>query len=196
MTRQTLSRCAPSLTLRALTIAATICTAAPSATAADDQALHLSRVRSENPSIGAVVRDATMRSVTFRQLVDTIDGTDGLVYIEQGKCGHGVRACLLMSVKIAGPSRMLRVIIGDSRPNCRMMASIGHELRHAVEVLSDPHIRSDSAIFSSYERLGRATDSSRFETEAAMHAGLDVDTECGRSEALTGPVVAQSAIAR
>lgn len=171
----------PSLSVqfRALAIAATICASASSTMAADDRAPHLARVRSENSYISDLVREATTRSTTFRHLVDAIDATDGLVYIEQGKCGHSVRACLLISVNIAGPYRILRIRVTDIRPSCRLMASIAHELRHAIEALSESSVRSNSAIYSFFQHEG-PTDSGRFETEAAMHAGLDVDAQCGR----------------
>src|SRR4249920_3018290 len=59
------------------------------------------RVRSNgDPAITTLLHDATRRSATFRRLVETINGTDGLVYIEPGTCGPGFRACLLMSVTI------------------------------------------------------------------------------------------------
>jgi hypothetical protein len=152
-------------------------------------------VRSDNPSISAVIRDGTIRSATFRQLVDTIDGSDGLVYIEQGKCGHSVRACLLMSVKIAGPYRILRVLVSNTKPDCDLMASIGHELRHAVEALGNPRVRSNPAIYSFFQQEG-PTDSGRFETQAAVHAGLDVDEQCGHAEKLLGSAAPKSATAR
>lgn len=53
----------------------------------------LARVRSEDSQIAAVIWRASERSTTLRRLIATIDRTDGLVYVENGKCGHGVRAC-------------------------------------------------------------------------------------------------------
>ena len=58
------------------------------------------------------------------------------------------------------------------------MAAIGHELRHAVEVLSDPAVTNDRAIYFFYDREG-PTGSGRFETAAAVRAGLEVWAEVG-----------------
>ena len=44
-------------------------------------------------------------TVTFRRLNEMIDATDGVVYVEQGKCEPGVQACLLMTVMVSGPKR-------------------------------------------------------------------------------------------
>ena len=101
----------------------------------------LVRVRSENPSIENLIRDATGLSTTFRGLIETIAATDGLVYVDEGTCGHSVRACLVLSVKVAGPFRLLRVLVNSrGKTDCALMASIGHELQHAIEVLRDPHV--------------------------------------------------------
>ena len=62
------------------------------------------------------------------------------------------------------------------------MASIGHELRHAIEVLSEPKIRDYRAAYLFYEREGpNGGGANRFETAAALRTGFDVSAEvCGR----------------
>ena len=146
----------------------------------------LPRVRSEDPSIAAVIASAAGRSVTFERLLVTIRGTDGLVYVEQGACGHGVRACLSLSVKVAGPFRLLRIRVDrrgvrtDRRQaECALMTSIGHELQHAIEVLSDFHVTDMHSMYSFMERQG-SISLGRFETEAAIKVGLQVEKETCR----------------
>src|ERR1700704_912154 len=75
----------------------------------------LVRVRSNDPAIAAIMREAADRSSVFRRLVQTIDATDGLVYVDEGRCGHGVSACLTLSVQVAGPHRLLRILLDPSR---------------------------------------------------------------------------------
>ena len=106
-----------------------------------------SRVRTDNPALAAVIQDGIRRSATFRGIVEAIDASDGIVFVEQGRCGHGVRACLALSVKLAGPNRLLRVVVDVRKPDWDLMGSIAHELQHAVEVLSDPSVRSNGAIY-------------------------------------------------
>src|SRR3954466_15357729 len=110
------------------------------------------RVRSTNPAIAAVLVEAETRSVTFRSLVRTIEGTDGIVYVERGRCGHGVPACLSLSVVSGGGYRLLRVLVDDAAELVSLVAVIGHELRHAIELLSEPAVRSFSAAYLYYER--------------------------------------------
>jgi len=135
-----------------------------------------SRVRTDNPALAAVIQDGIRRSATFRGIVEAIDASDGIVFVEQGRCGHGVRACLALSVKQAGPNRLLRVVVDVRKPDWDLIGSIGHELYHAVEVLSDPSVRSNGAIYLFYRRAGE-TSGDRFETPAAINAGDAVRRE-------------------
>ena len=150
--------------------------AIPSPAAADGPP-SLPRVRDNGDlSIAALIREGTERSATFRRLVETIDATDGIVYVEQGKGRNGVRAYLALTVTVAGPHRILRIIVDTRTEHAALLAAIGHELRHAVEVLSDPAVTDNSAIYHFFEREG-PTGSERFETGEAVRAGLEVFAE-------------------
>jgi hypothetical protein len=142
----------------------------------------LPRLRAESPVMSAAIDLGTGRSPALRELRVRIDLTDGIVFVKEGVCGHGVRACLHLSVSIAGPYRALFIRVDPRKlKGCVLTGAIGHELQHAIEVLSDPGVRSGVAMLLLYQRLG-PTSSGRFETEAAIQAGLDVEREtCARS---------------
>jgi hypothetical protein len=171
--------------LRPAVAAALIACIAPQVRA-DDAPAVMSRVRSDDSSIARLIGEATTASVTFRRLVETIDGSDGIVYIDKGRCGHSVRACLIMSVGIAGPHRILRVVVDAGRPRAEVIASIGHELQHVVEVLGDPGVTNHHAMFYFFERRGLRR-SNRFETVAAIEAGIAVGREIQQLRALPAP---------
>jgi hypothetical protein len=184
MTWYSSSRRLSSLGIHGAVFAAMVCSAATAAGGtAQPGGPPLARVRSNTPSIAALIQEAAERSPLFRRLIETIDATDGLVYVDEGKCGHGVSACLVLSVQVAGPYRLLRILVDPHKRkrDCDLMASIGHELRHAIEVLSEPNVRDYHAVYSFFEREG-PTDGGkgRFETPAAVRTGLDVGSEaCG-----------------
>jgi hypothetical protein len=138
------------------------------------------RVRSDNLAIAMLLREGARRSPTFEALVQSIDDTDGIVFVEAGRCGHGVRACLLLSVKMAGPSRLLRIVLDARKADWDLIGSLGHELRHAVEVLSDSTVASSGAIYFFYQRIG-ATSAGRFETLAAVKTGDTIRAEVRRA---------------
>ena len=144
------------------------------------------RVRGLSPRVVAVINEAAAQSETFRRQVDLIAATDGIVYVAEGKCGQGVRACLLANIAIAGSNRVLRIVV-DARASDRdLMASIGHELRHALEVLGDPSVRSSSEMVLRLKEMCNACGL-RFETDAAIRAGNAVREELLASAAARKP---------
>lgn len=135
-----------------------------------------SRVRSSSPAIVAAITTATEQSPTFRGLIAAIDASDGIVYLEEGRCGHGVRACLA-AVTPAGANRVLRIRVGKYPSALSLMTVIGHEVRHAIEVLSNPDIRSTEAMQQFYLRQGSRGPGGAIETQAAIAAGDTVRAE-------------------
>jgi hypothetical protein len=144
-----------------------------------------SLVRSSNSSILALIARAKEQSATFRGLVDTISTTDGIVYVEAGRCRYS-RACLT-GVSTAGVFRMLWVTIDTRRVDSELIASIGHELQHAIEILSNPDVRSTAAMYIFYSRFARRVGTGRgaWETTAAMKVGNAVRTEIQAFESQT-----------
>lgn len=141
----------------------------------------MSQVRSSNSSILALIARAREQSTTFRGLVDTINASDGMVYVEAGRCRYS-RACLT-GVSTAGMYRMLWVTIDTRRVDSELIGSIGHELQHAVEILSNPDVRDTAAMYIFYSRFARRVGTGRgaWETTAATKAGNAVREEFERS---------------
>ena len=135
-------------------------------------------VRTTSPALVALIRQATEHSATFRGLIDTIEASDGIVHVSEGKCRHGARACLPLTVTVAGPFRILFVLvrIDTRRADWDYMGSIGHELHHAIEVLSDPRITSSHDMVRLFTNEGRMVNGT-FETNAAVDTGSAVRFE-------------------
>ena len=149
-------------------------------TAATQRVARMPRVRAEDPLFSAAIGQGAERSTTFRRLLEAIDATDGLVYVTEGTCGQGVQACLHMSIELAGANRLLRILVNPRRAaGCELIASIGHELQHALEALSNPNVKTSFALFSFFYQIGR-DGSQRFETEKAKQMELAVAKEVCR----------------
>ena len=139
-------------------------------------AQNLPHVRSNNSSLAALITRATEQSTTFRGLIDAINVSDGIVYVESGRC-HYSRACLV-GVTGLGGYRILRVSVVLRHADTDLMAFIGHELQHAIEILSNPHVRNTEDMYLFYSRIGtREKGSLAFETTAAIKAGDAVKKE-------------------
>lgn len=113
------------------------------------------RVRSSHPYIVAIITEAQVRSAMFRGLIHTIEGTDGIVYVEEGDCHQPVRACLPPVVTSAGGFRFLRVLVDARQQDWDVMADIGHELQHAIEILRDSRVRSSESLVLSMLTPGK-----------------------------------------
>jgi hypothetical protein len=111
-------------------------------------------VRTDHPVLATLIREGIDRSPTFRRLVDAIQTTDGVIYIEQGRCGHGVRVCLALSITVAGPHRVLRMVVEDLHPEAEAIRAIAHELCHALEIVGQPTITTSEAIYLFYKQYG------------------------------------------
>jgi hypothetical protein len=134
-------------------------------------------VRSSNASLITLIARGSEQSATFRRLIDAIDASDGIVYVEAGRCRYS-RACLT-GVSAAGTYRMLWVTVDTRRIDSELIASIGHELQHAIEILSNPNVRNTAAMYLFYSRFARRVGTGRgaFETTAATKAGNTVREE-------------------
>ena len=144
---------------------------------AHQEGARLARVRSEVSVINTAIARGHERSPTFRRLVETIDNSDGIVHVQEGQCGMSVRACLQLWMGVAGPNRFLRIHVSPRKaPGCELVVSIGHELQHAIEVLSHPKIRDSLSMYNLFD-LNRRTQYGTFETDAAVQVGRTIDRE-------------------
>ena len=145
-----------------------------------------SRIRSDVSQFRAIVEEGCRRSLTFRRLAEFVDGSDGLVFIEPGRCSvSGVKACLLLTVHEAAGVRYLRINVSMDvhQPDDELIALIGHELQHAREVLEARWVRSTRQAVLLFYPIGRTGSIRGFETDAARHAGDSIARELSSARA-------------
>ena len=149
-----------------------------------EPAMTVARIKTEDPEIAQAIALAIEWSDTFRRQVETIEQTDGMVWILRGRC-HAMPACLLIYLEVSGPNRMLRIHVDPRQAGERLMESLGHELRHAVEVLGTS-ARTTAAMYHFFDRqAGGYRIGGWFETNEAVAAGLAVGREVARARRLT-----------
>lgn len=134
------------------------------------------RVRSANPAIVTLIATGMTNSRTFRSIIERINATDGVVYVEQGDCGNAVRGCLRAVAKSVG-IRIVLVRIRLLKSDRDVVATIGHELQHALEILNDPAVTDSAAMYRLYTREARRRLGGGFETAAAVEAEQAVHAE-------------------
>lgn len=86
----------------------------------------------------------------------------------------------------AGDFRYVRASISMDLTPDQMIATVAHELQHAVEVIEDDSVNDEQSLVALYRRIGQQSSSaspSRWETQAAQKTGFQV-----RRELVSGPV--------
>ena len=77
----------------------------------------------------------------------------------------------------------MRVVVDTRKADWDLMGSIGHELRHTIEVIAEPAVRDNSSKFFLYQQIGTLGTATARETQAAVEAGNTVRAEVRRSSA-------------
>ena len=134
-----------------------------------------SRVRGSHPSLVHLLVEGERRSATFRDVLGRLEASDVIVYVEAGGVGHGMDGGLQF-VTATSLTRYLRVTMRLDLPAAALVALLGHELRHALEVAEN----AADSFRQFYERWGTAThrgDVVTYDTEAAVTTGLRVALE-------------------
>lgn len=116
-------------------------------------------------------------SPTVAQMVSALEETDLIVVIETRPLPKLVHA--LVQVQAATPTRRyLRLSLGVPNAEGDLLALLGHELRHCLEIASLPEVRDGGSLARVYEQIGHPVKKAGyFETPAALAAGDQVARE-------------------
>ena len=135
------------------------------------------RVRPMQKRVEALLSTGMERSATFRQLVRRIEGSDVIVYVE---ARHDLRDGIGASMRFVTRSasdRFLRVQLNADHSNHTLVALLGHELQHVVEVAEHAEVQSPDDLREFYRRTGLRTGPDSFDSEEARNAGYLVRDE-------------------
>jgi hypothetical protein len=143
---------------------------------------YVPHVRVRHAALAPLLREAIEKSATTRQLVATLDASDVFVYFE---LLPGMPVSLPAGLTYAGSGgrfRYLRIALNPSNTRSRMLAMIGHELQHAVEIAAEPSVRSRRDLERYYQQIGVVSGAGHtWDTEAARYMGRLVSREVARS---------------
>lgn len=131
------------------------------------------RLRPQGPRVQSWLREARRRSPTVQRLVDRIEQSDVIVYLDVSRnLSPNVSACLTWMA--ATSSR--RIVRASFRPDLganEAIAMLAHELQHVVEVIDHPEVRSTETLLQLYTRIGHPTGDNglRWDTADAIAVG-------------------------
>ena len=137
-----------------------------------------SHVRGATPAVNAMLATGIKRSTTFAGLVRALDETDIIVYVETiNALPPGLDGRLTFLTK-AGGFRYLRVQVASHTGTHDLIAVIGHELQHAMEIAEHPNVQDSEGVAGLYKLIGlQAPGVERYDTTAARSVGRRVRAE-------------------
>jgi hypothetical protein len=141
------------------------------------------RIRIFDPVLRELFDQGVTQSPTFRSLVEKVEASSILVFVEgdiRMPVQLGARLNFVTSVN---DFRYVRVAIDLTLPPRRQIALLAHELQHTLEIAERPDIVDVEAMESLYEDIGFPSFEQRrhrnFETDAAIAMQDAVSEELG-----------------
>jgi hypothetical protein len=137
------------------------------------------RIRILPGCLHTLLEDATAVSSTVRALVARIEHSNLVVYV---RClalkQPSVVGRLMFLTAIAG-QRYLVIELRNPEPWPTQVATMAHELQHAVEIADAPWVRTQAEMAQYYRSAGITvgTKPLTFDTDAARQVGLRVQRE-------------------
>ena len=146
------------------------------------------RIRPQDPRLVLLLRQGVERSATLRALVDRIEASNVFVYVALSPLMKSNLSGKLTWMTRAGDYRYLRATINTEQNADQMIATLAHELQHAVEVIEEELVSDQRSLQELYKRIGRPSVSGiggGWETDAAQQTGLRVRKELVAATAST-----------
>ena len=140
----------------------------------------LTHLRLQDSRSIAALRAGMLKSPTLHKLVDQIESSNMFVYVTLDP---------FMNKRLSGQTtwmgkskefRYLRVAINGDLATDQIITTLGHELRHVVEVIDDESVVDEGTLVSLYKRIGKPSSPdipSGWETVEAQDAGYQVRRE-------------------
>lgn len=160
---------------------------APASVHAEENACHGGRsfrVRPQDSLATELLDRGTRTSATLCQMVEALELTDVIVLVETGWLppDHAGQVRLLAG---RGGVRYLRITLRIPRAESLLIETLGHELRHALEIARMSNVTDEKSLSAAYRKAGFRSDSDGcFDTPAARTAGAQVAHEVSASREL------------
>jgi bacterioferritin-associated ferredoxin len=133
------------------------------------QTVSVAHVRTTEPRVLALVEQGIARSATFRRLIDALNASDVIVYIEPKLHRPALGGYLSHRMVARGGTRYLKIAVEVRGGEERVIALVAHELQHAVEVAQSPAVRDSVSMSHLFEQASIGDSCGGcFETAAAI----------------------------
>jgi len=136
-------------------------------------------LRSFDRQLMEIVEQGLARSATLRKLEDHLRRSQIVVYLVAREVPSAVGRTRLIGA--GGGWRYLLIDLDDRLPRIELLALLGHELQHAVEIADSADVVDQSSLVALYQRIGmeqkERSGGVAFETRHAIETGQRVFSE-------------------
>lgn len=134
-------------------------------------------VRVLDRRLDRLIDDAIGRSTTFAGLVERLEASDVIIYVDRVMTLPRALRAHIGLAGATGAVRYLRIELRLNMSDKETMATLGHELQHALEIAEARDVRSDAGVCALYHRIGEQREWLRFESQKADAIGRQVESE-------------------
>ena len=137
---------------------------------------NLTRLKPADGEMRRLILDGYARSALFRELVDELQRSNAIVVIQFGQCAKGRFRSCVTNVDGDGRQRHVRVKINTRTTDDRLVATIAHELQHAVEILRDPAVTDARSALGLYRQIGKGRCQEGLSDECETETALRIES--------------------
>ncbi len=116
------------------------------------------QIRIEDSRLAGLLPDGLRRSPTLRSVVEQVQGGRVIVMVQTVRWLPHEAAGILTWIGSGPPNRFVRVSIKAQTSPDALLAQLGHELQHVIEVMSAPWVSDDQSLLALYRQIGRPTN--------------------------------------
>jgi hypothetical protein len=161
----------------AISVLASVLAMAPLDARSTPDGSSIPRIRPVQREGARLLAEGLARSPTFRRLVERLERSRVIVYIELRPDMPIHRGGALRFLARSRTDSFLKIHLNRVFTGKTLIALLGHELQHAVEVADAGGVASVGELRALYQRLGERTGPDQFDTIAARKVGYVVRHE-------------------
>jgi hypothetical protein len=134
-------------------------------------------VRALDPRLDELLAEGVYRSATLGYLLAAIEKTDVIVQVVRSSTLPLSTPARLLLVPQPRTARFVRIEMRIEGTDDDLIALLGHELRHALEIGEAPEVRDDRALAALYRRIGHRDGGYGYDSQSALDTGKQIRRE-------------------
>jgi hypothetical protein len=113
-------------------------------------------IRASDEELVALLDEGIKRSATFKGLVDRLAKSDVILYVRPDVLAKNNQMRLTF-LAAKGGYRYLVIRVGAGRSKDQQLATLGHEMQHAVTIADASSVVDSASLRREFERVGKLT---------------------------------------